>query len=58
MGDASDIERRKKEKERGNRLCNIVKKAKKELSKTRLNCVVQVIFIWLIKNKKTNGNGT
>ena len=48
MGDASDIERRRKEKEKGNRLCNIVKKAKKEIRKQTINCVAQACILAFI----------
>ena len=42
MGDASEIERRKKRKEKGSTLSNIIKKAKKEIGKQTRNCVAQV----------------
>ena len=48
MGDASDIERRRKEKEKGNRLCNIVKKARKEIRKQTINCVSQACILYLL----------
>ena len=44
MGDASEIERRKKRKEKGSTLSNIIKKAKKEIGKQTRNCVAQVFL--------------
>ena len=44
MGDASEIERRKKKKEKGSTLTNIIKKAKKEIGKQTRNCVAQVFL--------------
>ena len=45
MGDASEIERRKKKKEKGSTLSNIIKKAKKEIGKQTRNCVAQVLSL-------------
>ena len=44
MGDASDIERKRKKAERGSRLSNIIRKAKAELSRQTSHCVAQVMF--------------
>ena len=43
MGDASDIERKRKKAERGSRLSNIIRKAKAELSRQTSHCVAQVM---------------